>query len=114
MTTKRLAYFFIILLVMLSISCNRKNKDIIPEDKFADVLVDIHLMDATLNNHYIRSKLKENKIDVYYYSLFEKHDITREQFEASVEYYVDNIKKYKNVYAEVTKKLSQMETAVQQ
>lgn len=83
-----LIWFFI---VSIFSACTQRTNYIIPEDKFLEILIDLHLYDALVQSR----KLKDtelNQIDsAYLYpSLFAKHNVTSEQFDSSLSYYTSH------------------------
>jgi len=97
------------LLVMHAIACNNlKRKYILPEDKFVDVLVDIHLADAiALENEPSYSGFRLDSAGLYG-SVFAKHAVTRAQFDSSVNYYSARPEEFQVIYNKVTGKLNLM------
>ena len=80
-----------------------------------DVLVDIHLTEATLkianeastrlnDTTYLRTRFAE---------VFEKHNIKPDEFAASLNYYMVHIDDLDRIYTEVINKLTELEATLQ-
>lgn len=104
-----------ILIILLSIilsSCNNNDKEnelLIPKDKFISVLTDINLADATLSYMQPDKSWKGISAESYYPSVLKKNNLTREQFEYTVKYYIDRPKEYEDIYEKVISKFSIMQ-----
>ena len=78
---------FTITLVLIFTSCNSE-KGFIPDEKFAEILADMNLYDAMHENSQLRqSELKDMDSTYIYSYLFEKHNVTKHQFDTSLYYY---------------------------
>jgi hypothetical protein len=86
-------------------------EDLIPQNEMVDIIVDLHLMDAVLQSSQKRGDSEmESKKYYLYESILEKYDITREQFESSMEYYQQNLENIDAIYADVITKLSKLKS----
>jgi len=108
--------FFLFSILTLLISCTGKTNSvpsrIIPKDKMVDVLVDIHLAEAAADNHGF-TKLEINLIMASKYdTVFQKHEITYEQFTSSYSYYMNHPDELSDIYSEVVNKLTTMASKV--
>jgi hypothetical protein len=92
------------------ISCGGSDrKYIIPQKKFVAVLVDLHLADAIATiNRELKMTYQLDSASLYG-SLFQKHDITKAQFDSTMIYYSERPEKFQKLYNSVTAKLKQME-----
>ncbi|MBN2175336.1 MAG: DUF4296 domain-containing protein [Bacteroidales bacterium] len=89
--------------------------DLIPRDTMVNIIADIHLMDAIMQNAQKRGDDQlENKKIILYESIMEKHQITRDQFESSLEYYEQNLDVIDAIYADVITRLSKMKSGAEQ
>lgn len=104
--------YILIPLLLLITSCAKEKpenikipKGIIPPDKMEKVLTDVHLVEGSLV--YIRSKKGDyEELKNYYYSfIFEKHNISREQYEKSILFYQDHIDLFEEIYGKVFRNL---------
>ena len=102
----------IILLVGFS-ACNNKKKirgdGIIPRDKMVEVVKDMHLVDAVTNDMaYYRKYNPGDSIDLYSV-IFEKHDITAEEYERTIHEYSQYPALLDALYNDVVTSLKMME-----
>jgi Domain of unknown function (DUF4296) len=98
----------IILLIVGLAACSseEKPKDLIEEGKMANIMTDIHLIEAEINN--LRLQHQDSSIFVYQYlkaKTLKKYNTDTATFNTSFKYYVLNPDKMKPIYAEVKKKL---------
>ena len=86
--------------------------DVLPKDKMAEVMVDIHLLEATVNLTVTATDKaafneKGDQIDVY-----KKHNITRKQYEDSYLFYTRHPELLGEIYQQVLNELSKMQAEV--
>ena len=94
-------------------SCNEgpieKPDHLVKEKKMINMLVDIHLAEATFN-HMLHDSIVRNSSSVnFYYSVLEKYNVTASVFEKSYVYYASNPKNFEKMYLEVVNKLVEIE-----
>jgi len=103
-----LALFFTVL-----VACDRevikKPNHLIKEKQMINMLVDIHLAEATFNHLRYDSIVKNSSSVNFYYSVLEKYEIPDSVFEKSFVYYASNPKNFEKMYREVMNKLSETE-----
>lgn len=80
--------------------------DVIPEKKMTDILLDIHIAEARIEN----MGLPYDTSAVYYQQqqeeIFKKHQVSADKFFKSYDYYVDNISVLDKIYEKVVDSLS--------
>ena len=91
-------------LLVFCFSCQNKNKDILPEEKLADVIADMHLADAILNRESTRFGQKDS-LHSYYNTLYAQHNISRKQFYQTMQHYMKNPAEFDKIYSQVLNKL---------
>ena len=84
-------------LLLLVFACTKK----LSKNELADVLVDIYIYDQL--SHRTNLHLQDS-VSIYR-SVFQKHNCTAKQFQASMMYYSANPKHLKEVYTEADKKI---------
>ena len=109
MTMRILPYSILLILLILQ-SCSestgeKKPDGLISEEKMAEIMVDVRLLEGTYAGDFQRVDSSEFKMDSYYEQLFAKHNITREAFLASSEYYALHPEDLLRIETEVGKKL---------
>lgn len=105
---------FILIISVFAVSCRDKEKieipsDVIPQDKMADILVQQHVADATLNVVNLKKSFSSYTPEAYYNRVLEKNGYTREQFDRSVEFYATVPNIMDKIYDNVLEKLNIMQ-----
>jgi hypothetical protein len=97
----------IIIFTTMFMGCvNIDNKDIINEDKFVDVLVDIHMADAIIVVKGYKINADSTKIRLYYNQVLVKHNVTQKQIENTFKYYTHKPKEFEKLYKVVSEKVA--------
>lgn len=91
---------------MVLVSCIDQTPPPPPEnalekEKFVDVMVDVHLVEAAINQKFVKVNDSTQASYRYYKHLFEKHDITRADFDSTFNYYMRHPKLMSEVYTQV-------------
>jgi hypothetical protein len=109
---KKIHLIFLIL-VFAIISCDKpafeKPKHLINEKQMIEMLVDVHLADATYLQMRNDSIVKKSSATNFYYSVLEKYHVPDSVFEQSFVFYASNPKQFEKMYREVMTKLSEIE-----
>lgn len=80
----------------------------IERDVFIDILVEMHIMDAISNEtEYYRKFSPKDSINLYKL-IFEKHNVTKAEFDSTVSAYTRRTELYKEIYDEVLLELNVM------
>jgi len=90
-------------------SKNTTNDSIIDEDAFVDVLVDIHLADATLVVKGYKTITDSTTIRLFYNDILVKHNVTQKQIQNTLEYYAKKPKRFDDIYKQVSEKIVKLE-----
>jgi|WetSurMetagenome_2_1015567.scaffolds.fasta_scaffold599144_2 hypothetical protein len=100
----------ILLLAVSLFSCHGiPRRYIIPQKKFVNLLVDIHLADGIGDeNQRFGFKFTLDSAALYR-SVFSKHGFTRAQFDSTMSYYTSHPDEFQEVYNELTARLKRME-----
>ncbi len=101
--------FVIIAIIIALVACiNNKNteKELLSDQKLVEVLYDIHIADGLLTANVLPKEEIYNDTNIYY-SVFKKHNITKLQFEATIDYYIKNdYRKLESLYDKVLESLN--------
>lgn len=116
---KKVSSFMVLctLYIVLVISCGQEEKyvvipsDVLPKEKMAEVLTDIHLAEAKVNLKTLPDSASTEKLS--FQKKFEKHKITKEQYEKSISFYIDHPELLNEVYEKVLNELSKMQAGKQ-
>lgn len=106
---------FTLLIFFFAISaCDKshieKPENLIGEKQMIDMLVDVHLAEATFNiGKYNDENMKNSSSADFYYSVLEKYQVPDSVFEKSFVYYASQIKQFERMYRQVMNRLNEME-----
>jgi len=108
----------LILTASLLVSCNGMRPEkpcdsYIPRRIMVDVLTDVFLLEARITNLGHREGVIDS-VAIYYAGLFEKHDISREQFQQAFECYMLDNEDMTWLMDEVLSSLSIMQSKLDQ
>lgn len=114
--SKRILLKTLILLLVLvwfsacqDIQKQEKPKELIPEDKMVEVLIDVHLFNAAKNVN--RLPLQQTGMTPHQF-IYEKHNIDSLQFEKSNAYYGTQINTYERIHNRVKDYLTHKKTEI--
>lgn len=103
-------YTKLIILFAFLFSCNGKPDYLIEKDKLVPLLVELHLADAIFTSRgIIDIDIEEIDSASYYQTIFDKYNVTRVDFDSTMEYLTARPKKIDVIYEEVLNELSRME-----
>jgi hypothetical protein len=88
---------------------NRVPEGVIREAKFVDVLVDVHLAEASALHYRAASDSLDIMLSDLYATVMKNHEITTQAFLLSLEYYQDRPEEMNAIYEKVIEKLSALE-----
>jgi hypothetical protein len=105
------SWFFILCLVLIS-ACKGESVDKFPEpdnllekEQLIPILADLSIVESAYQVKYIQvsrySTLLQKEAD----SIFQRHEVTRDDYEKSMEYYSHNQEELMEIYQEVKKKI---------
>ena len=103
----------LIFIVVAFISCDKpvieKPDHLLKEKKMIEMLVDIHLAEATFNHMRYDSIVRNSSSANFYYSVLEKYQVPDSVFEKSYVFYASDPKNFEKMYREVVNKLVEIE-----
>lgn len=108
----RFVYFFTIGFYFLFSGCSQNekiNKDVISKDSLISVIVDMHLGDAILMEPSFQAKQMVINKPEYYSAILQKHSLTKENFQKSLDYYSQDPEGFEKIYDNVIEKLTQLQ-----
>jgi len=99
-------FSLIILILFFSsiffISCGERTGTTVIEKKvLIDILTDLHITDALLANKGMYDGKLKDTTESYYNFVLKKYDISRAEFDYSLDYYINNAEEYLLIYDEV-------------
>jgi len=115
--TKSLFTIFILsILILFSCAPGEKkaeavrSSEIITPDSIINIITEIHIAEAMLRELKTDPKQKEKTAGAYFSQIFNKHGITREQYEKSIAFYQEHLEEYQDIYERVITLLSQKQS----
>lgn len=110
------AYKILFLLLLIIGGCNQQeeisNDNIIVADKFEEVLLDMSLIEGHVNAVRINQAMVKDSISYFYNEIFNKHNITQDEFESTLDFYASEPILLKEIYEKVLETLSAQEAAL--
>ncbi len=85
-------------------SCSRAPGGVLSTSEMADLIVDIQLADAYIDNHPTDFEDDSSKL-VLKQSIFKKHGITQQDYDSSLVWYAHNMEDYMRAYNQAIEKL---------
>ena len=88
-------------------SCQNNDtlENVVESEKMISLLVDIHKTDALLSE---RSRKLKAQTENIYETVLKKHNITREKFDASIDYYSKHSEEFEEMYVEIMRELNNL------
>ncbi len=116
---KDVRFFILFILLIISIqSCEKDKKELIPEDKFIEILIDVYKTQGVLElNNRIENLEDINKnergksVSAYNY-LFKKHKVSRSDFSRTTAYYTEHTDKFLKIYDTLESYFNNLERGV--
>ena len=90
--------------------------NILPKEKMAQVITDIHLAEAEINLNSPAPSLPSeqgdtiSKIPIGFEKIFEKNRITKSQYDTSITFYIAHPELLDTIYVQVINELSKMQS----
>jgi len=104
----KIRFLLVSLIILVSCTQNQKKnaKLVLPEGKMIDILFDVQLSETFMSNNRDLAEGENKSLPVKYYkAIFEKHQISKEQFDESIKFYQKNLPKLKILYDSVAKRI---------
>lgn len=96
-----------LLLLMLVIACKPTvPSQYIQPDDMEDLLFDYHLASAMAKTGHTSEQTDFNRVK-YFNAVLKKHGVTEAEFDSSLVYYYSHVDRFKEIYAEVNKRMMQ-------
>lgn len=94
---------FILALFALSACHSDRNNLPIPKEKLLPVLIDIHMVEAVVDND--SQVMKDSLTTLYYPQIFEKHGVTAKDFDSTVKFMNERPQLMHSIYDDVMKEI---------
>lgn len=116
MFMKRKYFYLLSFLFLLSCGSRDSIKDkpteVIPPDKMVKVLVDCHIVEASLVKENHGNTDMNTPTNQRYKAIFEKYDIDKKTLDESFDYYSKHLKEYDEIYKQVVEELNQTQSKI--
>lgn len=93
----------VLILFVLSACQSDSNNLPIPKDKLLPVLIDIHMVEAVVDND--SQVMKDSLTALYYPQIFEKHGVTAKDFDSTVKFMNQRPQLMHDIYEDVMKEI---------
>lgn len=100
-----------VLVLFAACTAGDSEADLIPRDKFRDVLLEAELIEARMNHELVVQPTGEVPTQRYYEELFTSQGVTKEQFERTFDHYARRPEELKAIYEEIITELSRRKDA---
>lgn len=111
--------FILFIGILISTSCELEQKEIIipnyviSQDSMVQILADVHIQESMINRYNQEGRYMKMNPVKQYQLIFDKYNISKERYDTSYHFYLDNPslmnKIYENVVIELTKKQAEIE-----
>ncbi len=101
---------YVLLLILLS-GCGMRPWGILSHDEMVAVLLDVHVAEAAMK--IVDSRAKRIEKQEYYNQVFVKHNITKKQFDKSLDWYARHPKLLVAIYDDVKKEAERLQERVE-
>jgi hypothetical protein len=75
-------YHYLLIAVLLFLQCKKRDKLPMEQMTLSDVLTDIHIAEASVDNE--TAEMKDSITHIYYPQIYERHGIKQWQFDSSM------------------------------
>lgn len=93
----KIFFYIIVLTILFSCSDSVSKREIINEDDFFNLLIDMHKADGIISDLNLTKNKKSDSVSVYN-SVLKKHNISREYFDKTIKYYSKHTEEYLLIY----------------
>ena len=102
--------FFLFLTILLACSSKQEPPpDVLPREKLLAVMVDFQMVEAAVQSAKSQGEAGQTARQ-YYDMVLEKHQISREQFRRSIQWYQDHMAAMDSLYSDLIDSLSGLQS----
>jgi len=107
------AFLFSLLIAVSLASCNSNSRygKVIPHNEFRDILIDIHLIDASYMANSSKYSFHNDTVN-FYNDILSRYGYNKAIFDSSVRYYVQQQKEFDIIYEEIITELNKLQNEV--
>jgi len=109
--------YLILSLVVLSLGCGEQPQNALPEgvlsiDKMTAIMVDVQLIEAGIVVRKYNRTQRKDQITDYYRALFNKHEVSKQTFDLSLQFYTDHPDQLEEIYEGLMERLSELQAEI--
>lgn len=108
-----LLWLLVCVLTLSLTACSNRPDGVLSSSEMSDYLTDLHVLEGAMVHKGMQIDPNDRRPVYYYNALFQKHGITKAQFDSSLVWYAKNPKQFERVYARVIQNLDQLKKDVQ-
>lgn len=113
MRSKQWFFSGIVALVVLVSACSKVPKGVIPEKKMEDILYYSYLGEGLSETELSQNYNPTDARKEYLYSVLKKYDVSKAEYDSSLNWYMQNLKIYMKVYDKVIVRLKKEQSRMQ-
>ena len=106
-------YLLLVILTTMVFSCQNRPSEVMPRKKMENVMYDMYIAEAIIDNDYQKFSQAETK-EALISQVLEKHKITEARWDTSLSWYSDNIDTYLQINDSVKSRLQRNQNATNQ
>lgn len=103
---------FLTILSLVVLSCgNSEDKpiDLLSKAKMVDILIDIHILESEIQTLRLSKDSSQLLFNTFEKGVFERHEVNKEVYKRSFEYYLEDVKEMERIYGVVIDSLNYRE-----
>lgn len=110
--SSRLKYLLLLMVVVIAFSCKNRPSEVLPRKKMENVMYDMYVAEAIIDNKYQKFAEPENK-EALIDHVLEKHKITEARWDTSLSWYSDHIDLYLQINDSVKSRLKREQKKIE-
>ncbi|HTM66887.1 MAG TPA: DUF4296 domain-containing protein [Flavipsychrobacter sp.] len=110
----KLSFISLLLLLLIFGSCSKNEPQHLSSEKMQQIMLDVNLAEAysaVVKSDSLKPHSERNldSLAVFYRSVFQHYNVTKEQFEESLEWYKEHPEELDSVYGQLIPQMSKLE-----
>ncbi len=93
----------------MTLSCSQGQteipREVLTHDEMVNLMIDVHLLEAKVKKLYLKQDTAQTIYNHFLDSIYSQNNTSQEQYEKSLEFYLDEVGLYKDIYDEVVDSL---------
>jgi hypothetical protein len=110
----KVCFISLLLSLLVFSSCSKKEQQHLSSEKMQQIMLDVNLAEAysaVVKSDSLKPRSERNldSLAVFYRSVFKHYNVTREEFEQSLEWYKQHPEQLDSVYGQMIPQMSKLE-----